>query len=134
MRKPIAIALFAATLVSGAAYTIAQEPPKDAIVRTPLQTSEYPGPLHMSHLMHIMVAPGGLVPRHTHPGIEMGFVQEGEGTLTIEGSPELVLKAGLSYSVPAGAVHSAKNTGTIPLKIIGTFVVEKAKPLATPAP
>jgi mannose-6-phosphate isomerase-like protein (cupin superfamily) len=130
MRKSIAAVLFTATLVSGAAYTVAQ----DAIVRTPLQKSEYPGLLHMSHLMHITVAPGGLVPRHTHPGIEMGFVQEGEGTLTIEGSPELVLKAGSSYSIPAGAIHSAKNTGTTPLKIIGTFVVEKDKPLATPAP
>jgi quercetin dioxygenase-like cupin family protein len=74
------------------------------------------------------------VPRQSHPGIEMGFVQDGEGSLTIEGSPELVLKAGSSYSIPAGAIHLAKNTGTTPLRIIGTFVVEKAKPLATPAP
>jgi quercetin dioxygenase-like cupin family protein len=84
--------------------------------------------------MQITVAPGGLVARHTHPGIEMGYMQEGEATLLIEGQPEIQMKPGDSYSIPAGAIHSAKNTGTVPVKIIGTFVVEKAKPLATPAP
>jgi quercetin dioxygenase-like cupin family protein len=131
MRRISALALLAITALAAG---VAQAQAPEAIVRTPLQKSEYPGPLHMSHLMQIVVAPGGVVPRHTHPGIEMGVVQEGEGSLLIEGSPELALKAGSSYAIPPGAIHSAKNTGTTPLKIIGTFVVEKAKPLASPAP
>ncbi len=107
---------------------------QDAIVRKPLQKGEFPGDLFASHLMLITVAPGGVVARHTHPGIEMGYVQEGEATMVIEGQPEFTIKAGDSYLIPAGAVHSAKNIGTIPMKIVGTFVVEKAKPLAAPAP
>ena len=82
----------------------------------------------------LTIAAGGLVARHVHPGIEMGYVVEGTAVLMVEGRPEQALKPGDSYSVPPGAAHSAKNTGTVPLKIIATFVVEKAKPLATAAP
>jgi quercetin dioxygenase-like cupin family protein len=123
-------ALVALGLVFCASAALAQ----DAIVRKPMQKSEFPGDLFASHLMLITVAPGGVVARHTHPGIEMGYVQEGEASMLIEGQPEFTIKAGDSYSIPAGAVHSAKNIGTVPMKIIGTFVVEKAKPLAAPAP
>lgn len=106
---------------------------QDAIVRTPLQKSDFPGSEHATHLMQITVAPGGIVAPHTHPGIEMGYVQEGVAVMSIAGQPDRTLKAGDSYLVPAGVVHSAKNTGTTPIKIIGTFVVEKSKPLASPA-
>jgi len=30
-------------------------------------------------------------------------------------------------------IHDAKNTGTAPLKLVAVYVVEKDKPLATPA-
>ena len=123
-----------ATLAIAFALAVPAAFAQDAIVRKPLQKSEFPGDLFASHLMLITVAPGAVVARHTHPGIEMGYVQEGEATLTIEGKPEIQLKSGDSYSIPAGAIHAAKNTGTVLVKIIGTFVVDKAKPLATPAP
>ncbi len=40
---------------------------------------------------------------------------------------------GDSYLVPAGAVHDGKS-GPNGAKVIATYVVEKGKPLATPAP
>jgi hypothetical protein len=33
-----------------------------------------------------------------------------------------------------GVKHDAHNTGARPLRLIGVYVVEKGKPLATPAP
>jgi quercetin dioxygenase-like cupin family protein len=126
--------LLAAVVALGFALSTSAASAQDAIVRKPMQKSEFPGDLFASHLMLITVAPGGVVARHTHPGIEMGYVQEGEATMVIEGQPEFTIKAGDSYLIPAGAIHSAKNIGTVPMKIVGTFVVEKAKPLATPAP
>jgi hypothetical protein len=33
-----------------------------------------------------------------------------------------------------GKIHAAKSTGTVPMKIVVNYVVEKGKPLATPAP
>jgi mannose-6-phosphate isomerase-like protein (cupin superfamily) len=35
--------------------------------------------------------------------------------------------------IPAGKVHDAKNTGSGPAKVLATYVVEKGKPVSTPA-
>ena len=43
-------------------------------------------------------------------------------------------KAGDSYMIPAGTVHDAKVHGDKPLKVLGVYVVDKTKPLASPAP
>jgi quercetin dioxygenase-like cupin family protein len=55
-------------------------------------------------------------------------------TFELEGKPPMTLKAGESFFIPAGHVHSAKNTGTGPAKVLSTYIVEKGKPLATPVP
>ena len=59
---------------------------------------------------------------------------EGEATLLVDGQPPRVIKAGESFVVPAGTIHDAHNAGTTPAKLLGVYVVEKGKPLATPAP
>jgi quercetin dioxygenase-like cupin family protein len=103
------------------------------IKRTPLQKVEFPeGYNTVTGIAEIQ--PGGSAGRHTHPGIETGYVLEGEADLLIEGKPDQHLKAGDSYSIPAGAVHDAKVHGDKALKILGIYVVDKTKPLATPAP
>jgi quercetin dioxygenase-like cupin family protein len=78
--------------------------------------------------------PGGATPRHTHPGEEVAYILEGQVTIELEGKPPVALKAGDVFFVPAGTVHMAKNSGTGPAKIVSTYIVEKGKPLATPAP
>ena len=80
------------------------------------------------------IAPGGSTGRHTHPGIETGYVLEGSTVLVIDGEKPRVVKAGESFSIPAGKVHDAKVEGNAPLKVLVTYVVEKGKPLASPAP
>lgn len=103
------------------------------IKRTPLQKVEFPdGYATVSGIAEI--PPGGAAGRHTHPGIETGYVLEGEADLLIEGQPAKHLKAGDSYQIPAGAAHDAKVAGDKPLKVLAVYVVDKAKPLATPAP
>jgi mannose-6-phosphate isomerase-like protein (cupin superfamily) len=52
----------------------------------------------------------------------------------MEGKPPLKVKAGDGFVIPGGTKHDARNTGTQPLKLVGVYVVEKGKPLATPAP
>jgi quercetin dioxygenase-like cupin family protein len=103
------------------------------IKRTPLQKAEFPeGYVTVTGIAEVPA--GGSAGRHTHPGIEMGYLLEGEADLIIEGRPDQHLKAGDSYSIPAGAVHDAKVHGDKPLKVLGIYVVDKTKPLATPAP
>jgi len=72
--------------------------------------------------------------RHTHFGEEIGYILEGTFLIEQEGKAPVTLKAGGSFLIPAGTIHNATNTGTGPGKILATYVVEKGKPLATPAP
>jgi quercetin dioxygenase-like cupin family protein len=74
---------------------------------------------------------GGAAPNHTHPGDEVAYLLEGEVTIELAGKPPVILKAGDSIFVPAGAVHWAKNTGKGEAKILSTYILEKGKPIAT---
>ncbi|WP_080990209.1 cupin domain-containing protein [Comamonas testosteroni] len=82
----------------------------------------------------VEVAPGSRAGRHTHPGDEISYISEGEVDLLIDGQPPRTLKAGESFVVPAGVIHDAHNASNGTVKLIGVYVVEKGKPLATPAP
>jgi quercetin dioxygenase-like cupin family protein len=101
------------------------------------RTQVYKGPVaasdHEAVLVKAELAVGAHAGRHTHPGDEISYVAEGETELLIDGQPPLRLKAGQGFSVPAGTVHDARNVGDVPVRLIGVYVVEKGKPLATPA-
>jgi quercetin dioxygenase-like cupin family protein len=120
----LAVAAFA---FSG--YALAQS---SGIKRTPLQKIEYPDGYTVVTATAEVPA-GGAAGRHTHPGIETGYVLEGELELVIDGKPPLMVKAGESYQIPAGVVHDAK-AGDKPFKVLAIYVVDKTKPLASPAP
>jgi len=77
--------------------------------------------------------PGGAAGRHTHPGEELGYVVEGTLELLIDGQPPRTVKAGESFFVPAGTVHDGRNVGSGPAKVLATYIVEKGKPVASPA-
>ena len=110
------------------------QPPPGGIKRTVLQKSDVPG-TNYEVVMAVAEIPGGVasIGRHTHFGIEMGTVLVGEATLMVEGQPDKVNKAGDSYQIPANVPHDAK-TGAVPGKVLAVYIVEKGKPLATPAP
>lgn len=127
MTKKILIATTALALL-GAGMAYAQ-----GIKRTPLQKIDFPDN-YTTYTAKAEIPPGGSAGRHTHPGIETGYVMDGEADLVVEGKETQRLKAGDSYSIPAGVVHDAKVHGDKALSIIGIYVVERGKPLATPAP
>jgi quercetin dioxygenase-like cupin family protein len=122
-------ALTSGTLTAGAA---AQSAPP-GITRKTLNTVEMPGGKIVCIQMVTDVEPGVTFPRHTHPGIETTYVVEGELTLSVQGQPDRVLKAGEGFEVPAGVIHGGKN-GTTKARMAQTFTVEKDKPLTTLAP
>src|SRR3954453_2024885 len=134
MKKLIAgFAAMAFTVVATVALAQTPAPPAtDPITRTPLQTTEYPEG-HFTYVMMVEIAPNATVGRHTHPGIESSYVLDGNIDLVIEGKPPQAFKAGDSFPAPQNAVHGGK-VGDKGLKLIGVFVVDKTKPLATPAP
>lgn len=124
----ISAALFGLILAAPAS---AQSPP--AIKRTPLQTFDVPNTAYQTVIGLAELAPATNIGKHTHFGVESGYVLEGELTLLVEGQPPKPLKPGESYVIGPGAAHDARS-GAGGAKIIATYVVEKGKPLVTPAP
>lgn len=76
--------------------------------------------------------PGALVARHTHPGIESSYVVDGALELSVDGQGTRTFKAGDGFQVPTRTPHSGKN-GDKPTMLAVTYIVEKGKPLASPA-
>lgn len=97
--------------------------------------SKMDGPMqgYVTIVAEVEIEPGVIVARHTHPGIESGYVVEGELDLPIEGQPTRRLKAGDGFQVPPETPHAGGKTEQ-KVKVVSTYVVEKGKPLASPAP
>ena len=98
-----------------------------------LNKTEYPGDKYVCILVKLDLAPGQLVPRHMHPGVESTYLASGSVTLSVKGQPDLAVKAGDGYQVPPETPHTVRN-GPDKSTIIATFIVEKDKPLVEPAP
>ena len=124
------IATIAFLVLAGAAQAVAQDAP---IKRTPLQRYDVPG-TNLEYVMAMAeIVPNVLIGKHTHPGVEAGYVVSGELTLLVDGQPPLALKAGDSFKITGVAtVHDAKS-GPNGAKVLAIYVVEKGKPLATAA-
>jgi quercetin dioxygenase-like cupin family protein len=103
------------------------------VKRTPVLKADVAAPGHEAVVVRGEIDPGASAPRHTHPGDEISYVLEGEAELLIDGEPPRLVKAGEAFVIPAGKVHGARNAGEVPLRFVGVYVVEKGKPLATPA-
>ena len=103
------------------------------VKRTILQKTELPDSKYMTLLVVAEIAPGVTVARHTHPGIESAYVLEGEGEIFVHGQPARQLKVADGIQIPPETPHWAR-TGEKPMKLAVTYVVEKDKPLASPAP
>jgi quercetin dioxygenase-like cupin family protein len=131
MTKPLSTLLVCATAAAAAGIVYAQA---SGLKRELVMKADVSVPNREAVVARVEVAPGILAGRHTHPGDEISYVLEGEGELLIDGEPPRKLKAGDAFVIPAGKIHDAKNTGSVPMKLVGTYVVEKGKPLASPAP
>jgi len=124
--------LLLVTAIGGLAATLyAQQP---GFTRKMIQDHDVSTPdRHVVQALAEFV-PGGVAGKHTHPGEEFGYVIEGTLQLEIAGQPPRTVKAGEGFFVPAGVVHDGKNIASGPAKVLATYVVEKGKPVASPAP
>ena len=121
-------------LILGSVIAIAVFAQNTGIQRTVVKRADVSVPGREAVIARVEIAPGASAGRHTHPGDEISYVVEGEGEVLMEGQPALHIKAGDGFVVPGGIKHDARNTGAQTLKLVGVYVVEKGKPLATPAP
>ena len=101
------------------------------VTRTVLQSTDFDG-TRVTLLVSAEVAAGATVARHTHPGVESTYVVEGGFDLSVQGQPDRRVQAGEGFVIPADTPHAVRN-GDRPTKLASTYVVEKGKPLASPA-
>jgi quercetin dioxygenase-like cupin family protein len=104
------------------------------LTRTLVGKADVSVPGREAVVARVEVAAGARAGRHTHPGDEISYVTEGEVEVLADGQPPRIVKAGESFVIPTGVVHDAHNASDKPVKLIGVYVVEKGKPLASPAP
>ena len=102
------------------------------ITRVILRRTDLPGTNYVSVLARTEIAAGALVARHTHPGIESSYMLSGRLMLTVAGRDDQAIAPGDSFQIPPLTPHSARNADA-PTAILINFVVEKDKPLASPA-
>jgi quercetin dioxygenase-like cupin family protein len=126
MMRTVGIAC--ATVLAIAASAGAQQ---TGIKRTVIRTFDYP-PGYTTVTAIVELAPNTCSGRHTHPGIDSGYVMEGDFVLKIDGKPAQTFKPGDSYQTLPQEPHDACSVSG--KKLLDTFVIEKGKPLASPAP
>ena len=126
MIKALAIACITVLAISASAT--AQQ---TGIKRTVIRTFDYP-PGYTTITGIVELAPNTCSGRHTHPGIDSGYVMEGDFVLKMDGKPEQTLKVGDSYQTLPQEPHDACSVSGN--KLLDTWVIEKGKPLASPAP
>jgi quercetin dioxygenase-like cupin family protein len=126
-------AAIAALTVTGSGAPLPAQPRPAGTTRTDLQRHDLSIAGREAVQLRVEFAPGASFPRHTHPGEEIIYVLTGTIEYEVAGKP-VTLKAGDVLFVPAGTVHAARNIGGTPAAELGTYVVEKGKPLTTIVP
>jgi Uncharacterized conserved protein, contains double-stranded beta-helix domain len=63
-----------------------------------------------ANIQQFTIDPGAVVPEHSHPHEQVGYLLEGTLTFTVDGE-SLPVEAGDSYVVPGGEPHGAENKG-----------------------
>lgn len=115
------------------AAAVAQQAQQGPLKRTILQTGDFP-PGYETVMVIAEMETGNCSGWHTHPGLESAYFLEGEVLMKFAGKPDLVVKAGQPVLIPAGLPHNDCNVSGKPYKALAHYIVEKGKPLASPAP
>src|SRR5262245_17030494 len=120
-------------IATAASAQSAPPAPTPGVTRKILSQTDGPAPGYVTLLVEAEIEPGVAVARHTHPGIESAYVLEGGFELPIQGQPTRTLKPGDGFQIPPVTPHAGGAPGTAKTRILITYVVEKDKPLASPA-
>ena len=103
------------------------------VTRKILSQMDGPTSGYVTVLVEATIEAGVLVARHTHPGIESAYVLEGGLELPVQGQPTRTIKAGDGFQIPPDTPHAGGKAGDAKTRVLITYIVEKGKPLASPA-
>jgi len=103
------------------------------VTRKILSQMDGPATGYVTVLVEATIEAGVTIGRHTHPGIESAYVLEGGFELPIQGQPTRTIKPGDGFQIPPETPHAGGKSGDATSRLLITYVVEKGKPLASPA-
>jgi quercetin dioxygenase-like cupin family protein len=103
------------------------------VTRKILSKMDGPAPGYETLLVEATIEAGVSVGRHTHPGVESAYVLEGGLELPVQGQPTKMVKPGDGFQIPPETPHAGGKPPEAKTRILITYVVEKGKPLASPA-
>ncbi|KOG63834.1 hypothetical protein ADK76_11455 [Streptomyces griseoflavus] len=69
--------------------------------------------------------------RHSHPGVEVGYIVRGDVLMEFDEGPAQRLRTGDPFFIPSGVIHNARNVGTVTTMMLSTYVIDETKPLVT---
>ncbi len=131
MKRFTTLAAMFVVLSLGHSVAFSKQPPTP-VVRYQFRVEGAPlsGPYDLvQHSLHF--APGAATPWHTHPGLVLVTVVEGEQTFRVDGT-EKVYKVGDSFTEMAGHVAQAHNTTAANTTVLVSYMVPDGAPLSTP--
>jgi quercetin dioxygenase-like cupin family protein len=135
-RKSLLLGSVAALLLGGLGNAQQPQPSPvqpSPVKRTPLGKVDVPGCNYEVVFGITELAGGFKAGRHSHPGLVMAYVAEGEFWYLVDGEAERIYKVGEAFQLPHSAVHNEGAAGSSSVKVMAVFVVEKGKPLVQPA-
>jgi len=110
------------------------KPTGPTVTRTILNQQDLPAAGYAAALVRVDLPVGAREGRHQHPGTLIATVVDGTLTLDYEGKPSTDYKVGDTFSVEPGKIHEGMNKGTVPVRLIASFVFPKDKPMTIQVP
>lgn len=105
--------------------------PTSGVTRTVLQRHPSPAKGWETVQTLVEIPRGKESGRHSHPGVEVGYIVRGDVLMVFDDGHVLRLCTGDPFFIPSGAIHNAQNVGTVTTMMLSTYVVDETKPLVT---
>ena len=103
------------------ARTVESAEPVEGVHLTLLAAGEH------ANIQHFRIEPGAVVPEHSHPHEQLGYVVSGTLTFAVDGR-EVAVEAGGSYRFAGHEPHGAENRGTDAVEGIDIFSPPRTDP------
>jgi quercetin dioxygenase-like cupin family protein len=80
-----------------------------------------------ANVQHFAIDPGAVVPEHSHPHEQVGYMLSGALDFEVDGET-ITVEAGDSYAIPGDEPHSATNHGDEPAVGLDVFSPPRDEP------
>ncbi|MFE9248878.1 cupin domain-containing protein [Streptomyces sp. NPDC007088] len=105
--------------------------PTAGVIRTELQRHPSPAKGWLTVQTLVQIPRHKQSGRHSHPGVEIGYIVRGEVLMEFDEGPSLRLHTGDPFFIPTAAIHNALNVGRETTMMLSSYVIDENEPLVT---